>query len=727
MKAQVEEIDCHDLFDTDEKLETLLNTFPDLIIIKDGQDRWINANQYAYSLFGLEESQYLGKTSIEIARIKSKFSELFFSRYEYDQSVWKLQVLDRSEISFISHDGKKVTLDLISKPIFHSDGRKKALIIIGRDITDRIQMEKNNYYLAFYDQLTKLPNRFKFEEELENNVIISNALQQKFVVMYIGLDRFKNINDTLGPAIGDQLLMQISNRLQECIQEDWFLARIGGDEFSILIPNTRLENSISVAHKIIESIGVPFFINEYELFITASIGLCNFPEDGEDTQALMKSADIALNLAKEDGKNQYKAYSSIRDIKTFKAFSIENSLHKAMGMEEFELYYQPKIDIHTNRIVGAEALIRWNHPVWDLVSPNEFITLAEDAGLIIPIGKWVKETACKQNKKWQEEGLNIVPIAVNISAKRFMQKEFVKNIEKILLENQLDTQYLEIEITETSLMENEELAVDVIHQLSDLGLKVSLDDFGTGYSALSYLKQFKVDTIKIDRAFIKEIGENKQDELVVKGIINLIQSLNINVIAEGVETEEQLRFLRDLKCNQVQGYLYSRPVKAAEFKELLKKGKIKINAQTSKLNKEIENRRKFFRLNLVHPLLADMTIIKFMGRDVTLGKTEVLIQDVSIGGLSFISDIKMAVRPDMIISMETEILGENIEFIGKLVWMKELNDDVYSYGMEFIIEEKDRDIIAKLVNTLTVKIRKNPIVPDCRFIITDIYTFFKKH
>ncbi|MBS4195670.1 EAL domain-containing protein [Lederbergia citri] len=731
LKNQDNVNDTHELFDTLEKLETyetletLFNTFPDMIIFKDGQDRWINANQYAQSLFGLEETEYIGKTSAELALKKPLFRELFLSRYEQEKKVWELGSLERSEVSFSRQNGLNVTLDVISKPIFDQDGTKKALIIIGRDITDRKQMERNNYYLAYYDQLTNLPNRFKFEEELGNNITISRTLQHNFVVMYLGLDRFKNINETLGPAIGDQLLIQISNRLKKFLQEEWFLARIGGDEFSILIPNTKLEKTFSIAKKIIDSMDNPFFINEYELFITASIGLCNYPEDGEDVQSLMKSADIALNLAKVEGKNQYKAYSSVKDIKTFKAFSIENSLHKAMDMKEFELYYQPKIDIHTNQIIGAEALIRWNHPVWDLVSPKEFISLAEDTGLIIPIGTWVKETACRQNKKWQEEGLKIVPIAVNISAKRFMQKEFVKSIERILKDVQLDPQFLEIEITETSLMENEELAIEVIRQLSELGLKVSLDDFGTGYSALSYLKQFKVDTIKIDSTFIKEIGKNNQDELIVKGIINLIHSLNINVIAEGVETEDQLTFLREHKCNQVQGYLYSRPVKAKEFKELLKKGKIDINLQNKKVIEDFTNRRKYFRLNLHHPLSADMTIIKFMGKDISLGKTEVLIQDLSIGGLGFVSDIKIAARPDMILSIETEILGEIVEFIGKIVWIKELYDDVYHYGMEFMIEEQERDEIAKVINTLTVRLRKNPILPDCRFIITDINTFFK--
>ncbi|MBS4218939.1 EAL domain-containing protein [Bacillus sp. FJAT-49711] len=718
--------DIIDFFDSNEQLETLLNTIPDPIIIKDGENRWIRANQSAISLLGLDGNYYIGKTSAEIAAIKPIFSEIFLSGFEEGENPWQTGELMRGEVTFSTYDKQNVTFDIMTKPLFYEDGSRKALIVIGRDVTERKQAEEHKTHLAYYDPLTKLPNRFNYKEELENQVIISRTLQQKFVVMYLGLDRFNNINDTLGPAIGDQLLVQISDRLQKFLPEDWFLARIGGDEFSMIIPNARIEHKHCLANTIIDSLDAPFFINEYELFITASIGLCSYPNDGEDAQSLMKSAGIALHFAKKEGKNQYKAYSSVRDIKTFKSFSIENSLHKAMDMKDFELFYQPKIDVHTNQIIGAEALIRWNHPEWDLVSPREFISLAEETGLIIPIGKWVKETACKQIKEWQDEGINIVPISINISAKRFMQKEFVKSIARILDQLQLDPHLLEIEITETSLMENEELAIGVINQCRELGIKVSLDDFGTGYSALSYLRQFKVDTIKIDRTFIKEIGVSKQDELIVEGIINLIQSLNIDVIAEGVETEEQLKFLREHKCKQVQGYLYSRPVKAEEFKALLKKGKIKINAKENEVKQEVENRRKYFRLNFVHPLSGDMTIIKFMNQDITLGKTEVLIQDLSLGGLSLVSDIKMAVRPDMILSIETEILGESVELIGKIVWMKELYDDLYHYGIEFMIEETERDLLAKLINTLTVKVRKNPIVPECRFIIADIYTFFKK-
>lgn len=710
-----------------EELKEFFYSYPDFIVFKDGLGRWISASNNVLSFFGLESIPYIGKTSTELAQIcpNHQYKELLLSR-EDEERAWNVRKLIRTEADLSLHNGHRLIYEENIIPVFHQDGSRKVLIVIGRDITERKMMEEQNYQLAYYDHLTKLPNRILFEKELDKHLIIANTLQQELVVMFLDMDRFKYINDYIGLALGDQLLIRISDRLKQCMQEGWFLAHMGADEFAILVPNVSIQHSIDIAQHIVDTIKIPFLVNEYELFLTTTIGLCAFPDDGEDAQTLMKNADIALNLAKAKGKNRYKVYSSKMDIATFKTFSLENSLNKAMNMSEFEMYYQPKIELGTNRIIGAEALIRWNHPEWGLVSPVEFITLAEETGLIVPMGRWIKETVCKQNKEWQDAGIDIVPIAVNISAKRFMQKDFVEHIKAILQEIGLDSHFLEIEITETSLIENEELAINVIHRLRDLGIKVSLDDFGTGYSALTYLKHFNVDSIKIDRSFIKEIGVNEQDELIVKGIIQLIQSLKINVIAEGVETEEQLHFLENNKCDQVQGYIFSRPIKAEEFKQLLSKGQIEAHVQHREHNQAFINKRKYFRINLYQPLLADMTLIKYMGNDIRLGKTEVLIEDVGLGGLCFASNIKLAVRPDIVLSVETVILGQKMDFVGKLVWSKELEEDIYHYGMEFLIDEVERDSIAKVLNSLAVKLRKNPILPDCRFIETNAKVFFKK-
>lgn len=713
---------------TNEELNVFFHSIKDLIIFKDGSGRWIAANNYTLTLFGLENIPYNGKTSKELAQItpNHQYRDVLLSRHDADEEAWTSQKLLRSEVEFPLKDGRPVILDVITTPIFNADGSRKALVVIGHDITERKKIEEQNYQLAYYDQLTKLPNRYMLVKELENQLIVANVLQQELVVMFLDMDRFKYINDYLGLELGDHLLIQISARLKQCMQEDWFLAHMGGDEFAILVPNVNMQNSTDIAQKIIDRIDRSFFVNEYELFLTTSIGLCVFPSDGTDAQTLMKNADIALNLAKEKGKNRYQVYNSKMDITTYKTFSLENGLNKAMTMDEFEMYYQPKIELGTNRIIGAEALIRWNHPEWGLVSPNEFISLAEETGLIVPMGKWIKQTVCKQNKEWQNEGIHIVPIAINLSAKRFMQKDFVEHILDILEETGLETSFLEVEITETSLPENEKLAISVINQLRAHGIKVSLDDFGTGYSALSYLKRFKVDTIKIDRSFIQEIGMNEQDELIVKGIIQLIHSLNINVIAEGVETEEQLQFLSEHNCQQVQGYIYSRPVRAEEFRQLLIDGKIDIKVQSNQIEQEIQNRRKYFRINFTYPLLADMTITKLNGKDISLGESEVLVMDIGLGGLCFASNIKMAVREDMILSFNTYLLGQQMDLIGRIVWMNEPWNEVYHYGVEFLIDESERESIALVINNLTVKLRRNQILPDCRFVMSDANTFFKK-
>lgn len=414
------------------------------------------------------------------------------------------------------------------------------------------------------------------------------------------------------------------------------------------------------------------------------------------------------------------------EIATFKLFSLENSLNKAVTLGQFEVHYQPKVDIVTHRIVGAEALIRWNHPEWGLVSPKEFIPLAEETGLIIPLGIWVKQTVCNQIVAWQEAGIDIVPISVNISVKRFMQRRFIDSIEKIFHETGLEPHLFEVEITESLFIESEYQVIDAIQYLKELGIKVSLDDFGTGYSSLSYLKKLKVDTIKLDRSFIHTIGSSEEADIVVEGILKLIKNLQINVIAEGVETEEQLRFLQKHQCDEAQGYLFSRPVKAEQFQQLLQKGTLELKGIDRDEVLKIANRRKYFRLNFTYPMLADMTIVKFMGKEVSLGKAEVLIENIGLGGLSFVSNIKMAAQPDIILSVETEILGQAMKFIGRIVWLNETENELYNYGIEFIIDESDREELASVLNLLTVKLKNNLFLPDCRFVMASSREYFRK-
>ncbi|MFK2827151.1 EAL domain-containing protein [Bacillus sp. B190/17] len=629
----------------------------------------------------------------------------------------------------MNEDGSIIDVEAHSKKIYIHG--KPTIIGTLHDVTERNKMKKLNEYLVNCDPLTDLPNRKFFQEKLEKELIISKTLQQKFAVMFLDLDRFKYINDTLTHLAGDKLLKEISERLKICIGEKNVLARLSGDEFAILIPNMKnTDQIIQISKTIIQSLEQPFFIEGYNLFVTTSIGISIYPTDGEDAHLLMKNADAALHKSKESGKSVYHIYTASMNIQTYKTFHLELGIRNAIELNQLEFYYQPKVSASTNQIVGVEALIRWNHPEWGIVSPDDFIPIAEETGLISELDKWVKHQACSQNKAWQDAGLPAIPISINISAIRFLEKDLIANIISILKETKLDPEYLEIEITETSLLENKKEVFSTLDELRNLGIRIALDDFGTGYSSLSSLKRFKdrINTLKIDRSFIMDLDDKNLDNsnFITKTIIELAQHLKMEVVAEGVETEEQLQILREYKCETIQGYLFSKPVPADEFAVLLKKGKVEVSGvNNSSTIDKFENKRQYFRITLEFPLLASMTLIRIYGRKVELGKTSVLIEDIGLGGLRFLSDIRLTVHRDILLEFETEILGEMITVYGSVVWITEVKPGFFQYGLEFLMGESERSDLAKVLNKFGFLIRKDPLVPGCNFIKVDRFNFLK--
>ncbi|OCA85958.1 hypothetical protein A8F94_14015 [Bacillus sp. FJAT-27225] len=627
----------------------------------------------------------------------------------------------------IRNDGAILEIESHSKKIYLQE--KPFMVASLQDITEHKKATALNEHLAYHDFLTGLPNIRLFYEKLEQELINSLTSHQQVTVMVLDLDRFKYVNDTLGHTIGNELIKKVSKRLSHCLGNDGVLARMGGDEFVVLLPNTgHIDRVIEYAKTMIESLEQPFDIEQYELFITASIGISTFPQDGEDTETLMKHADSALYKAKGKGRNTYQIFNPAMNTEAYKQFMLESDLRKALEMNQLELYYQPKISAATHEIVGAEALIRWNHPEWGIVSPVEFIPIAEETGLILEIGKWVKETACSQNKAWQDAGLPAVPVSINLSAHRFLQKELLENIKETLAKTQLDPRYLQVEIVETSLLENEKVVFSMLDELRKIGIKVLMDDFGTGYSSLSSLKKFKgkIDTLKIDRSFINELSRTDVDNsnFFTKTIIELAQHLEMDVVAEGVETVEQLEILKEYNCNIIQGYLFSQPVAADEFAALLKKGKIDLHNH-DKEKHVIEEKRKFPRVNLDFPLRASMALIRIHGRNVELGKTKVLIQDLGLGGLRFLSNIRLPVHRDIILEFETEILGSKVNMVGSVVWMREMRSNIHQYGVEFSFDETERSVLAPLLEELEIHLRKNLLIPEGSFVTVDPYTFFK--
>lgn len=630
-------------------------------------------------------------------------------------------------MKFIHKMGHLLDINLTMIPAY-LDGGIQGVFGIAKDVTDHMKALQLNTYLANYDPLTALPNRKLFQEKLEQAIIVGNTLNRKVAVMYLDLDRFKYINDTLGHTLGDNLLIQIATRLKQCLSENAIIARLGGDEFGILLTDFYTHQAEERSKKIIESLDKPFLVENYNLFITTSIGISIYPNDGENPLTLMKNADSALYKAKELGKNNFQVYSSSLNAQTFKIFSLESSLRHAIEREQLELYYQPKVCPKTFEIVGAEALIRWNHPEWGLVSPDEFIPLAEETGFIVEIGDWVKRTACIQMKLWQKSDLPKIPISVNLSANRFLEKSLISNVKQILEETKLESKYLEIEITESSILENEKVVFSVLEELKLLGIKVALDDFGTGYSSLSTLKRFKglIDILKIDRTFIHDLTSFETDDsnFITNTIIQLAQQLYMEVVAEGVETTDQLKVLNNYNCNSIQGYLFSKPVPATEFEKLLSKGKL-IPEEMKTKEEKLTNNAKGFEIILENPLKATMTLTQIRGNKVELGTIDVLIEEACTKRLKFLSDIKLAVNHAIILELKTKILNKNVKFIGSIVSIAEPKPHLYQYVLEYKMDETELVNITKTLDEFGT-LQKPSLLSQCNFIQVDRYAFFNK-
>lgn len=594
------------------------------------------------------------------------------------------------------------------------------------DITFLEKSKEEITYLAYHDYLTDLFNKRRFDEKMEELIQISKRNKKSFSVLYLNLDRFKQINDRLGHAIGDKLLKQFTIRLDKKLKvSNYLFARLGGDEFGILLWDfERTDFPIMIAKRIIDCMKTSFIIDEYELFVTTSVGISTYPIDGQTKEELVKKADAALHRAKEMGKNNYQIYSTLLNISSFKQFQLERDLYKAMERQEFFLHFQPRVNPLTGKMVSAEALIRWKNAEWGLVSPREFIPIAEENGLILPIGDWVFREVCNKISVWKKLNLPIVPISINISAQRLLKYDFIPTVINILRETKTDPSLIEFEITETTLIQYEEVVKLAIQQLKEIGIRIALDDFGTGYSSLTYLKQYPIDTIKLDRSFISNISVSKKDEMIVKSMIFLAKGLDMKIVAEGVETKEQLTLLKQQECDEIQGYLFSRPVGEEEFQSFLQKMILKPQ-DTEWDSKEIANRRRFYRINLHHPLQAKMSLLSIKGKRVQLGKTDILIEDIGIGGIKILSNIDLPVRQDIILQFATILLGKNIEISGHIVWKHEINE-FYQYGIQFIMKDEEREELGELFNNFFLQYCENPLVSNCSFMNEDKIGYLKR-
>ncbi|HSZ07805.1 MAG TPA: EAL domain-containing protein [Steroidobacteraceae bacterium] len=454
-----------------------------------------------------------------------------------------------------------------------------GLLILGTVLSLRILQQRKReddrvHHIAFHDELSGLPNRLMLIERLDQALSRHRRAEMTLAILYMNLDRFKVINDSLGHEAGDALLCLVADRLRAQLREGDSLARVGGDEFVVLIEN--YGNSIAVsacAQRVVEQLSAPYLLDKKDCHVTVSIGISTFPADGSDSQSLLKAADVAMYRAKETGRNNYQYYLPSMNIHTLERLELESDLRRALERGEFLLHYQPKVEVASGLITGVEALLRWKHPLRGLVPPLDFIPLAEETGLIVPIGEWVLATACARNKAWQGRGLPKLSVAVNLSARQFADTMLLANLTRIIHDSGLDPSLLELEITESAVMSNAECAVSVLEKLKSTGVQIAIDDFGTGYSSLAYLKRFPIDILKIDRSFIRDIPADSGDMKITRAIIAMAHGLRLKVVAEGVETAEQLKFLGSQSCDAVQGYFLYRPLREEELADVLKRNR----------------------------------------------------------------------------------------------------------------------------------------------------------
>ncbi|MBF0324237.1 MAG: EAL domain-containing protein [Alphaproteobacteria bacterium] len=556
-----------------EWLSTLINAMPDLVCFKDGKGRWLVANQFYLDVAGLTGIDYQGRSAIELARVCKGDSDFLLGTLTSDERAWRERAPIGYEKEIKSPGGTPKIFDVVKIPLFHGDGSRRGLVLVGRDVTERKLAAARIEHLAHHDSLTSLPNRVLFQERLRSALGQAKRNDFRVALMFLDLDKFKDINDTLGHHVGDMLLKAVAKRLQRCVRETDTVARLGGDEFAVVLTNlVDPEGASNVAESIISAISDPFGLDEHEVLTSTSIGITLYPDDATDSDTLLKNADLAMFRSKAEGRNNYHFYISEMDAEVQARKVVERDLRLALGTEQLELHYQPLVEVATGQVVGCEALIRWKHPTRGWVSPAEFIPIAERTDLIAPLGRWILHQACLQGRDWAREGLPPMKIAVNLSPAQFKHHQgLVAMVADILAQTGLPADQLQLEITEGIAMHNIDATLEVLRQLREMGALISIDDFGTGYSSLNYLKRFPVDKLKIDRSFVVDIGLHPDNAAVVQAIVNLGHSLGTRVNVEGVETREQLDFLIAHKVDEAQGFLFSKALPADQFAEFVTK------------------------------------------------------------------------------------------------------------------------------------------------------------
>jgi diguanylate cyclase (GGDEF)-like protein/PAS domain S-box-containing protein len=572
----------HQIEQSEQWHRLLVNTSPDVIYTLDADARFSYLNDSIERTLGYMPGELIGRhyTTVVATDQLESASYRFNERRTGERATRNLELMLRRKDDLLSSltertSDQRVVVELSSmgmyRPTSLGMGEFLGSYGVARDISARKQAEATITFQAYHDLLTGLPNRALFKDRLGQAMVYAKRHGQTMATLFLDMDHFKVVNDTLGHLVGDGLLQALALRLRDCLREGDTLSRIGGDEFMLLLPHIRTrDNAAYIAQKILLSLKQPFNIEGHELYVGLSIGIAIFPEDGDSIETLIKHADIAMYHAKDHGRNDYKFFTQDLHRSFTGRLAIENEMRHALERKEFEVFYQPQVAVQSQRVRGMEALIRWNHPARGLVSPTEFIPIAEESGLITPISEWVMSAACRQARLWRDADMPPITMAINLSARQIEHPQFVDKFVQCLHKHMPDGNGIEIEITESTLMRDMDGAVSKLRKLADMGVEISIDDFGTGYSSLSYLKKLPINTIKIDRSFIHDLtGHMNNGSTIVAGIAAMAKGLKLKVVAEGVETQEQLDYLQTLGCDTYQGFFFSRAVNANAATEIL--------------------------------------------------------------------------------------------------------------------------------------------------------------
>jgi diguanylate cyclase (GGDEF)-like protein/PAS domain S-box-containing protein len=561
------------LFVEKERAQVTLNSIGDAVICTDVSGKITFLNIVAEKITGWSWKDAAGRPMVEIFKILDATTRETIPN-PMDRAVGQDRTVHLpTNCILMPRSGYEIPIEDSVAPIHDREGQATGAVVVFRDVSKARAMTLQMTHSAQHDFLTGLPNRMLLNDRIGQAIVMATRNMKKVAVLFLDLDGFKHINDSLGHPIGDELLQSIAKRLINCVRGSDSVSRQGGDEFVVLLTEVaHAEDAAITARRILQAVAGAHCISQHDLHVTTSIGVSVYPDDGLDAETLIKNADTAMYQAKENGRQSYQFFKPGMNVRAVERQSIEEGLRRALERQEFVVHYQPKINLRTGEITGAEALIRWIHPNRGLIPPAQFIPVAEDCGLILPIGKWVLREACKQARSWMDAGFPLATMAVNISAMEFRSENFLESVFEILKETDLDPRSLELELTESVLMKRVESSASILQTLRARGVHLAVDDFGTGYSSLSYLRKFPIDALKIDQSFVHQIATTSDDRTIVTAVISMGQSLKLRVVAEGVETREQLDFLQAQQCEEAQGYYFSRPVLPQQFEKLLQTG-----------------------------------------------------------------------------------------------------------------------------------------------------------